>query len=75
MAERPFCTESLNERTFRTRFHVFFGGFPGDHKAFSSWNKDFQKRQRSLQKEAQQRLMTDVGGTGKYNATPPSTLQ
>ena len=27
MAERPFCTESLNERTFRTRFHVFLAVF------------------------------------------------
>ena len=52
---------------------VFFGGFSGDHKTFMSWNKDFLQQERKMKKEAQQRLMGDVGGTGKYNATPPST--
>ena len=36
------------------------------------WNKDFLHKQRRMKKEAQERLMGDVGGKGKYNATPPS---
>ena len=59
----------------RDRFEhakVFFGGFSGDHKTFMSWNKDFLQQERKMKKEAKQRLMGDVGGTGKYNGTPPS---
>ena len=51
---------------------IFFGGFEGDHKTFQSWKEKYQNDQRRFQKEAQTRLMRDVGGTGKYNATPPT---
>ena len=51
---------------------IFFGGFKGDHKTFQSWKEKYQNDQRRFQKEAQTRLMRDVGGTGKYNATPPT---
>ena len=51
---------------------VFFGGFSGDQKTFGSRNKDFFQHERKMKKEDQERLMGDVGGTGKYNGTPPS---
>ena len=54
------------------RAHLFFGEFPGDHKTFFSWKENFLCKQKRMKKEAQERLMKDVGGTGKYNATPPS---
>ena len=54
------------------RANLFFGEFPGDHKTFFSWKENFLCKQKRMKKEAQERLMKDVGGTGKYNATPPS---
>ena len=42
----------------------FFGGFSGDHRTFVSWNKDFLQKEKKIKKEAQERLMGDVGGTG-----------
>ena len=41
----------------------FFGGFSGDHRTFNLY---------LIKKEAQERLMGDMGGTGHYNGTPPS---
>ena len=40
----------------------FFGGFSGDHRTFVSWNKDFLQKEKKIKKEAQERLMGDVGG-------------
>ena len=34
--------------------------------------KIFFKKKEKMKKEAQERLMGDVGGTGQYNGTPPS---
>lgn len=70
---RKITEERLSMRDSLEHAKVFFGGFSGDHKTFMSWNKDFLQQERKMKKEAQQRLMGDVGGTGKYNATPPST--
>ena len=51
---------------------LFFGKFSGDHRTFVSWKEDFLRKQKSMRKDAQERLMKDVGGTGKYYATPPN---
>ena len=51
---------------------LFFGRFSGDHKRFVSWKEDLLRKQKSMRKEAQERLMKDVGGTGKYYASPPN---
>ena len=52
--------------------NVYFDGFSGDHRTFESWRKKCLQKQRKIKKEAQERLMGHVGGTGKYNGTPPS---
>ena len=53
---------SITMRDSLEHAKVFFGGFSGDHKTFMSWNKDFLQQERKMKKEAQQRLMGDVGG-------------
>lgn len=63
---------NLSMRENLEQAKIFFGGFEGDHKTFQSWKEKYQNDQRRFQKEAQTRLMRDVGGTGKYNATPPT---
>ena len=57
--------QSLTMRENLEQAIVFFDGFTGDHRTFL-------QKQRKMKKEAQERLMGDVGGTGKYNGTPPS---
>ena len=69
---KEITAQSLTMRENLEQAIVFFGGFTGDHKTFVSWNKEFLCKQRKMKKEAQERLMGDVGGTGKYNGTPPS---
>ena len=69
---KDIAAENFTMRENLEQAIVFFGGFSGDHKTFVSWNKDFLQKQRRMKKEAQERLMGDVGGKGKYNATPPS---
>ena len=64
--------QKLSMRENLERANLFFGEFPGDHKTFFSWKENFLCKQKRMKKEAQERLMKDVGGTGKYNATPPS---
>ena len=71
MAEKNFCSKTYNEGELRTSKGIF-GGFSGDHRTFVSWNKDFLQKEKKMKKEAQERLMGDVGGTGQYNGTPPS---
>ena len=69
---KEITAQSLTMRENLEQAIVFFGGFTGDHRTFVSWNKEFLQKQRKMKKEAQERLMGDVGGTGKYNGTPPS---
>ena len=62
---KEITAQSLTMRENLEQAIVFFGGFTGDHRTFL-------QKQRKMKKEAQERLMGDVGGTGKYNGTPPS---
>ena len=64
--------QNLTLRETFEEARIFFGRFPGDHKTFVSWKENFLRKQKKMKKDAQERLMKDVGGTGKYNATPPS---
>ena len=66
------AAQNLTMRENLEQANVYFGGFSGDHRSFESWKKDFLQKQRKMKKEAQERLMGHVGGTGKYNGTPPS---
>ena len=63
--------QNLTMREHLESAKMFFGGFSGDHRSFVSWKEDFLQTQKRMKKEAQERLMKDVGGTGKYHATPP----
>ena len=65
-------TENLIMRENLEKARIFFGRLPGDHKTFVSWKENFLRKQKKMKKDAQERLMKDVGGTGKYNATAPS---
>ena len=69
---RKISAQRLTMRENLEEAKEFFGGFSGDHRTFVSWNKDFLQKERRMKKEAQERLMGDVGGTGQYNGTPPS---
>ena len=69
---RKMSEQRLTMRENLEQAKEFFGGFFGDHMTFVSWNKDFLQKEEKNKKEAQERLMGDVGGTGHYNGTPPS---
>ena len=62
---KEITAQSLTMRENLEQAIVFFGGFTGDHRTFL-------QKQRKMKKEAQERLMGDVGRTGKYIGTPPS---
>ena len=68
MAEK-MSEQRLTMRENLEQAKEFFGGFSGDHRTFVSWNKEKKEK---MKKEAQERLMGDVGGTGHFNGTPPS---
>ena len=57
--------KNLSLRAGFEEANTFFGTFLGDHKTFGTWKESF------LRKEAQQRLMKEVGGSGKQYYTPP----
>ena len=64
---RKISAQRLTMRENLEEAKEFFGGFSGDHRTFVSWNKDFLQKEKKMKKEAQERLMGDVGGTGHYN--------
>ena len=53
--------QNLTMREHLEKAKMFFGGFSGDHRTFVSWKEDFLRKQQRMKKEAQERLMKDVG--------------
>ena len=49
---------------------TFFGSFPGNHKTFGPWKQSFLRKEKKIKNEAQQRLMKELGGSGKQYYTP-----
>ena len=60
---RKMSEQRLTMRENLEQAKEFFGGFSGDHRTFVSWNKDFLQKERKMKKEAQERLMGDVGAS------------
>ena len=59
---------SLKNLTMWANFEeakTFFGSFPGDHKTFGPWKQSFLRKEKKIKNEAQQRLMKELGGSGK----------
>ena len=50
---------------------TFFRSFPGNHKTFGPWKQSFLRKEKKIKNEAQQRLMKELGGSGKQYYTPP----
>ena len=51
--------------------NTFFGTFPGGHKTFGTWKESFLRKEKNIKNEAQQRVMKEVGGSGKQYYMPP----
>ena len=70
MVKNDQSKESYNVGELR-RSKDFFGSFPGDHKTFRPWKQSFLRKEKKIKNEAQQRLMKELGGSGKQYYTPP----
>ena len=63
--------KNLSLRAGFEEANTFFGTFPGDHKTFGTWKESFLRKEKKIKNEAQQRVMKEVGGSGKQYYTPP----
>ena len=63
--------KNLSLRAGFEEANTFFGTFPGDHKTFGTWTEYFLRKEKKMKNEAQQRVMKEVGGSGKQYYTPP----
>ena len=68
MSER---TKTYNEGESRTSKRVLWWIF-WRSQDLCVMEQRFSSKRKKIKKEAQERLMGDVGGTGHYNGTPPS---
>ena len=62
--------KNLSLRAGFEEANTFFGTFPGDHKTFGTWKESFLRKEKKIKNEAQQRVMKEVGGSGKQYYTP-----
>ena len=63
--------KNLSLRAGFEEANTFFGTFPGDHKTFGTWKESFLRKEKKIKNEAQQRVMKEVGGSGKQYYMPP----
>ena len=63
--------KNLSLRAGFEEANTFFGTFSGDHKTFGTWKESFLRKEKKIKNEAQQRVMKEVGGSGKQYYTPP----